>query len=457
MVAHPVQQVDVGLQELVGHVLGHVAQVGVFGPLHFARIGLQVGGQQAQQGRLADAVGADDGDLFAGVDHGRELADDGRVVGLGQVFDGDRQAVHDLVLLEADVRVLARRGLDHDLVGLDAVDLLQARGGLARLGLVGGEAAHEVLQFGHAFLGLGIVGHQALAGLGRGQHVIVVVARINADLAVIHVGHVRAHLVQEVAVVADDDHRALVAVEHVFQPTDGVDVQVVGRFVQQQHVRIREQGLRQQHAQLPARRHFAHRQVVLVDSDFQAQQQFAGAGFGGVAVVLGELGFQVGRAHVVVFGRFRIGVDGVALGHGGPHLGVTHHDDVQHAQVFKRELILAQLAQAHARLQRHVARRGFQVAADDLHEGRLAGTIGPDQPVAVAFPELDADVLEKGFGTELDGEIGGGDHGMFESLGVRGRMRRNPIVYQASVNRIQAGQATCRSIWKCCMAFDVTT
>ena len=32
VVAHPVQQVAVGLQELVGHVLGHVAQVGVSRP-----------------------------------------------------------------------------------------------------------------------------------------------------------------------------------------------------------------------------------------------------------------------------------------------------------------------------------------------------------------------------------------------------------------------------------------
>ncbi|MCY1530834.1 hypothetical protein D9M68_660400 [compost metagenome] len=321
--------------------------------------------------------------------------------------------MHDLVLLEADVGVLARRRLDHDLLGLDAVDLLEARGGLARLGLVGRETAHEVLQFGHAFLGLGVVGHQALAGLGGGQHVVVVVAGVDADLAVVHVGHVRAHLVQEVAVVADDDHRALVAVEHVFQPTNGVDVQVVGGFVQQQDVRIREQRLRQQHAQLPAGRHFAHGQIVLVDGDFQAQQQFAGAGFGRIAVIFRELGFKFGGAHVVVLGGFRIRVDGVAFGHGRPHLGVAHHDDVQHAQVFERELVLAQLAQAHARLQRHVARRRLQVTADDLHEGRLAGPIGPDQPVAVAFPELDADVLEKGFGTELDGEIGGGYHGVF--------------------------------------------
>src|SRR5690606_39596353 len=65
----------------------------------------------------------DDGDLFAGVDHGRKIADDRRVIRLGQAFDGGRQAMHDLVLFEPYVRVLARGWLDDDLFGLDAVDL----------------------------------------------------------------------------------------------------------------------------------------------------------------------------------------------------------------------------------------------------------------------------------------------------------------------------------------------
>ena len=65
--------------------------------------------------------------------------------------------------------------------------------------------------------------------------------------------------------------------------------------------------------------------------DAHAQQQFAGARLGGVAVVFGELGFQLGGVHVVVFGRVRVGVDRVALLHHRPHLGVAHHHHVQHA------------------------------------------------------------------------------------------------------------------------------
>ncbi len=110
-------------------------------------------------------------------------------------------------------------------------------------------------------LALALAACCCVARLRRGRHVVVVVARIDLQRAVVHVGHVGADLVQEVAVVRDDDHGRVALVQHVFQPADGVDVEVVGRLVEQQDVGIREQRLRQQHAQLPARRDVAHRAV----------------------------------------------------------------------------------------------------------------------------------------------------------------------------------------------------
>ena len=151
---------------------------------------------------------------------------------------------------------------------------------------------------------LGVVRQQALAGLFGGGHVLVV-AREQAQLAVVQVGHVGADAVQEVAIVGNDDHGAVARGEHAFQPADGVDVQVVGRFVEQQHVRVREQRLGQQHAQLSSRGDGAHRAEVLLQRDAQAEQQLAGAGLGGVAVELGELDFQLGHRHAICLAHFR--------------------------------------------------------------------------------------------------------------------------------------------------------
>jgi hypothetical protein len=222
---------------------------------------------------------------------------------------------------------------------------------------------------------------------------------------------VRADLVQEVAIVRDDDHGRVALVEHVFEPADRVDVEVVGRFVEQQDVRIREQRLCQQDAQLPARSDVAHRAAVLIDRHAHAEQQLTGTCLRSIAVIFREFRFQIGRLHVIVVGRFRIRIDRVALRHRGPHLGVAHHDDVEHAHLFERELILAQFAETFVRIEHDVAAARFEIAAEDFHEGRLAATVGADEAVAVAVAELDGDVFEQRLRAELHRDIGGGKHG----------------------------------------------
>src|SRR5690606_3662810 len=97
----------------------------------------------------------------------------------------------------------------------DLVDLLGAAGGLLGLGGVGGEAADEGLQLGNLRLLLGVVRQQPFARLGGRGHVFIVVAREQPQLAVIQVRHVRAHAVEEVAVVGNDDHGAAAGGEDV--------------------------------------------------------------------------------------------------------------------------------------------------------------------------------------------------------------------------------------------------
>ncbi len=209
----------------------------------------------------------------------------------------------------------------------------------------------------------------------------------------------------------DDDHRAVAVVEHVLEPADGVDVEVVGRLVEQQDVGVGEQRLGEQHAQLPARGDLAHRAVVQLGGDAHAEQQLAGARLGGVAVVFADLALELGGVHVVVLGGVRVGVDRVALLDRRPQLLVAHHHHVEHAHVFIRELVLAQVGHALVRILGDVAGARVEDAAQDLHERRLAGAVGADQAVAVAVAELDGDVLEQGLGPELLGDVGCDEHG----------------------------------------------
>ena len=91
-----------------------------------------------------------------------------------------------------------------------------------------------------------------------------------------------------------------------------------------------------------------------------------------------------------------IRVDRVSFAHRPPHLRVAHQHHVEHALVLVRELVLAQLPHALVRVDRHRPRRRLEIAAEDLHERRLAAAVGADQAIAVATAELHVDVLEEG-------------------------------------------------------------
>ena len=140
--------------------------------------------------------------------------------------------------------------------------------------------------------------------------------------------------------------------------------------------------------------------------DLDAEQQFAGARLGRVAVELGDFRFQFGRVQVVGLGRLRVGVDRVALPHRAPQELVPHQHDVEHADVLETELVLAQLPQPLASVERDVASRRLEIAAEDFHERRLAAAVGADQAVAIAVAELDRDVLEQRLGAELHRDVG---------------------------------------------------
>ena len=82
--------------------------------------------------------------------------------------------------------------------------------GLAGLGL---EAVDELLQVGDLFLLLGEAGLLQFELLGAKVFELAVVAAVARELGVVDVHGDIGHRIEKFAVVADDDHRALVALE----------------------------------------------------------------------------------------------------------------------------------------------------------------------------------------------------------------------------------------------------
>src|SRR3546814_2397567 len=67
------------------------------------------------------------------------------------------------------------------------------------------------------------------------------------------------HIVEQVAFVADDDKLARIASQEAFQPHRRLQVEVVGRLVEQQQVGVREEQRRKRDAHLPPAREAVER------------------------------------------------------------------------------------------------------------------------------------------------------------------------------------------------------
>ncbi len=154
------------------------------------------------------------------------------------------------------------------------------------------------------------------------------------------------------AIVRNGDDDAVVDIEKSLQPVDGIQVEVVGGLVEQQGLRMAEQGLRQQHADFLSALQFAHFAGVQFVGDVETLQQNCGIAFGCVAVFFADDAFEFAELHAVFVGHVVLGVDGVAFLDGGPQALVAHDDGVDHAEGVEGELVLAQdaeLARTHDR------------------------------------------------------------------------------------------------------------
>ena len=185
-------------------------------------VGTQDANALARQHRAADVLhddrwrGARRRVSRSGVAHAHALHAEHGVGQVGGFFE-----------LEAEVGIgQQRRNFFHAVQSLDtALRLL----GFAGLGL---EACNELLQMRNLVLLLskGVLLEFHL--LGTHVFKLAVVAAVAHELACVDVQGDVGHRIQKFAVMADDDHRAFVALEPSFQPHQGVQVQVVGRFVE---------------------------------------------------------------------------------------------------------------------------------------------------------------------------------------------------------------------------------
>src|SRR6202035_608202 len=79
-----------------------------------------------------------------------------------------------------------------------------------------------------------------------------VAAAVERELSTVEVQDPVDRVVEKIAIVADDDHRARIAREVLLQPQGAFEVEIVGRLVEEKEIGLGEQGCGESQAHAPA-------------------------------------------------------------------------------------------------------------------------------------------------------------------------------------------------------------
>ena len=364
----------------------------------------QLADQRLDQGRLAGAVGAEQADAVARLQaeaHARE--------------NPSLRPVAAFAVVDAQQRVRQpgrRRELDPELAlgahRLGAGQLGQPLhpalrlAGLAGLGL---EAVDELLQV--RALGLLLLVRDLLLAQVLGALALEggVVAHVQPGLAVVEMQGVRAHPVEELAVVADQQQGAGILEQPLLQPQHRVQVEVVGGFVEQQQVAGHHQRARQVQAHAPAAGERTYRAVVGLGREAQTVQQPPGAGLGVVTAQFGQLLVGFGHRLPVLAGVGR----GLGLDHPGDDVVAAQHE--LDRRVGQRGGLLRHAGDAHPVGHVDVAAIGLDLAPDSREQAGLAGAVAADHAHAPARVQGQVDIGQEQALAPAEGEVSEGDHG----------------------------------------------
>ncbi len=216
-----------------------------------AAAGLQFTQQQLEQRGLAGTVGAEQADAVAALNDEGKVADqrfaarmsEADVLGNDNLFAGLFRGFHLESRLALHITALAALGTQR-LEGTHPA-------------FVAGAPRLDALTNPHFLLGELLV-EQGVGGFLRGQLLFLVhqeagVIAVPVDqVATVQLQNAGRQVLQEGAVVGDEQHGTVEAGQGFFQPGDGADVQVVRGFVEQQQVGFGHQRLSQQHSPPPA-------------------------------------------------------------------------------------------------------------------------------------------------------------------------------------------------------------
>ena len=242
--------------------------------------------------------------------------------------------------------------------------------------------------------------------------IFLVVARILDHLAGFQLVNHGYDPIEHPAVVADKNHRPGILAEELFQPLSARDVEVVGRLIEQQHVRLGQQQLRQRESVFLAAGKIAHFDLERFVAEPESVQGFINLVIDGIAAGRLNLLFELFVALHQLFELIAVG-----LGHlGGDLLDLV----VQRAQRFKRPArfvakrgigvevrVLGQIAGGGAARQLHLPLVGAVAgqAGDELQKRGFAAAVAADEADVLAAIDREVDPIEHAMIAVAEGHV----------------------------------------------------
>ena len=214
----------------------------------------------------------------------------------------------------------------------------------------------------------------------------VVVTLVESELAALEMQDEADGLVQQVAVMADQHDGVRIVADEALEPDGAFEVEVVGGFIEQQHVGLGEKGGSQRHAHAPAAGEGRAWPLLGLVGKAEAAQDGGGTGLGRMRVHVGKAGLDVGDA-VRVRGGFGLGGEGLEF-------SIACHHGLEQGFGPTRCLL------GH-RSDPGIAGQGdgtglqWELPQDQLEERRLADAIAADDAHLVAFRHCDGGVFQQ--------------------------------------------------------------
>ena len=380
-----------------------IAQMHRLADFDRAIVRLFLAGDQLEQRGLARAIGADHADDAARRQAEGEVFEQDLVAErLGQAVRLDHLAAQTFGRLDQDLR-LARRAVF--LLFDQFVERADTRLGLGLAGL-GTLPDPGQLVLDRLLTAL-VLARFLFESLGLFLQIGGVIAFIDEVARAIELEDPVHHIVQEVAVMGDEDDVAGIIDQMLFQPGDAFGVEMVGRLIEQQDVRLFQQQTGQRHAALFTAGQLGDGRIAgRAAQRFHRQLQMAVE-----RPAVDRIDLFLQRAHFF-HERIEIGILG-RIAHQRADL-VETIDKVRNGANAVHDVFLHRLALIEVRLLRQIADGDILArpclageflvdARHDLHQRGLAGAVWPDDADLGILIELQIDIAERGLGRPGEG------------------------------------------------------